>query len=229
MTEGRRIVAVIPARSGSKGVKDKNIRTLAGVPLITHTVRAAMSSSLIARTIVTTDSEKIAAIASANGAEIPFIRPAELSDDDSTTNEVVAHLISELGFKNELLVLLQPTSPLRLAHHIDEAIQKFIAGDYKSLVSICEIEKSPFWQYWIEDDELRPILENKDVSSLRQHQRKAYSPNGAIYIVEAKHFAMMNKFIGVRTGHYVMDKKSSFDIDDLLDFEICEYLMRYKI
>ena len=223
----RQNIAVITARGGSKGLKGKNIKPLSNKPLIAWTIEAALQAESIDRTIVDTDCKKIADIAVNYGAEVPFLRPAKLATDSASTSEVMLHLIDKMGFESEIIVLLQPTSPLRTHLHIDEAYEIFQRGDSETLISITPLDKSPLWSFWIDDHRLRSVFE--DQSSLRrQDLRQAYAPNGAIYIFNVDSFKINKKFILHDSMFYLMKKNESIDIDDLFDFKMAEILMEEK-
>ena len=143
-----KIVGVIPARSGSKGIPNKNIKPLAGRPLIYYTIQAGLESRLLNRLLVSTDSPEIEDIAKGYGAEVPFLRPAELAQDDTPRLPVVQHAARYLekteGYKPDIMVTLQPTSPLRRAEHIDAAIDMLISTKADRVLSVCEAEHSPY-------------------------------------------------------------------------------------
>jgi len=228
-----KILAIIPARGGSKGLKNKNIKCLHGKPLIAWTIEAALRSKYIERVIVTTDDEQIANIAKKYGAEIPFIRPREMAEDDTPGIVPVLHAIDFLekqeGYKSDYVVLLQCTSPLRRTHHIDESIEKIIKGGASSLTSVSELEHPILWnrvidkagllQHYVEYDE----RENYQ----RQDLIKIYRLNGAIYISNTEMLKKEEKFLVGKTLPYIMGKRDSIDIDDEYDFEIAKIWMGY--
>ena len=155
------IIAIIPARGGSKSVHRKNIRLLCGKPLIAYTIHTALSSKYIGRVIVSTEDEEIAEIAKGCGAEIT-IRPSELAQDDTPSLPVFQHVIERLeeveGFSPEIIVILQPTSPLRTVEDIDGAIQILIETCCDSVVSVCKVEHPIHWMFTLEKDRLKPVV-----------------------------------------------------------------------
>ena len=214
-----KILAIIPARGGSKGVPRKNIRTLAGKPLIAWTIEAALSASGLDRVIVSTEDEEIAAISRASGADVPFLRPVELVADDTPTlavlQDVVARLEAEEGYLAEAVMTLQPTSPLRTSQHIDEAISLFQADPKAdSLVSCVQVPHifHPASVMKADGDGyLQPYLDAPQPTR-RQDKETVFARNGAaIYITRS---ACLSRFIfGGNLLAYPMDDASSLDID----------------
>ncbi len=185
MYKNNRILALIPARGGSKGIKNKNIIELNGKPLIWYTIIASLNSKYIDKTIVSTDSKMIATIAQSCGAEIPFIRPAEYATDTSKTVDVVLHAIQELKNSNEIfddLVLLQPTQPLRTAEDIDSAIELFYQKGERGLTSVSQVDDHPILIRTINEEyELESLLKINSTCR-RQDLPRYYRVNGCIYI-----------------------------------------------
>lgn len=218
--------AFIPARSGSKGLKDKNIKLLAGKPLIAYTIEAAIESGKFNKVIVSTDAKRYGEIAKRYGADVVY-RDASLSDDSASTFMVVEDLLAKLNTQMDYFMLLQPTSPLRNCGHILEAIElfesRFENNDF--LVSIKEAEFPSDLVKEVEDD-LSLKHFSSDFGNYRRQQYKYYSPNGAIYIAKPDCYIQQHHFFGSRSTGYVMDKYSSVDIDDGLDFIIAEALFR---
>ena len=224
--ERPKVLAIIPARGGSKGLPGKNIMMLGNKPLIAWTIESALACPNITRTIVTTDCKKIGDISKAYGAEVPFCRPSELATDTATTADVVAHTIESADENFDLIVLLQPTSPFRTAKDIQTAISIYNAERPVSVVSVCEVEKSPYWTYWLDERySLTSIIESNDIHSRRQDLQPAFALNGAIYIVGVNEFLSHKSFVHKDSIGFVMGKKSSVDIDDLLDFKFAELLL----
>ena len=224
-----KVLAIIPARGGSKGLPGKNIRQLGGKPLIAWTIDASINSPKIAKTIVSTDCEKIASISEMFGADVPFMRPPELGTDNATTADVIHHAIDFLEENFDLIVILQPTSPFRCERDITKAIEIFQSTKASSVVSVCEAEKSPFWCFWRDEmGGITPILKDDTQFSRRQELRPAYLLNGAIYVVSVEQFMKDKKFIYDDTISYLMDKESSLDIDVLLDFKLAEFIIGEK-
>lgn len=227
------MLAIIPARSGSKGVPKKNIKELAGAPLISYTIKAAKKSEFITRVIVSTDSEEIADVARKYGAEVPFLRPAELATDDAKAIDVYLYTIERLNLENdeqinEFLVLL-PTSPLRNYMDIDQAIKIFKKKNADSVISVTETEYPPQWIKRISE---KGILEDyiQGMNNLnRQEYEKTYIPNGAIYIFKYNVLKKEYNYYTDKTYPYIMPNIRSIDIDTPLDFMIAEYLIKNNL
>ena len=221
MINNKKVLAFIPARAGSKGIKNKNIIDLAGKPLISYTINAAKKSKYIDKVIVSTDGEKIADVAKKYGADVPFFRPKELAEDTSNVITAIIYTIKELkkiGEEYDILVLLQPTSPFRSEQHIDEALEMLINNNLPSLLSVCETDKNPTLIRTLDKDKMiKPIIES-DIS-LRQQMDKYYILNGAIYINYVKDIKE-NRYLKDNEYGYIMDKYHSLDIDEPIDLEI---------
>lgn len=221
-------IAVIPARSGSKGLKDKNIKELKGKPLMAYSVEAALKSGIYDCIHVSTDSENYAQIARGHGAEVPFLRSSELSSDTATTWDAmrfVLHEYEKLGKNFDMLTVLQPTSPLRSAKDIQKAYELFVEKQAETVIAVCEMEHSPLWSNTLpEDGCLEGFIRVKgDVP--RQGLPQYYRVNGAIYMANVKLILEEGNLYGKNGYAYIMDKKRSMDIDDELDFVMAEFLM----
>lgn len=222
-------VAIIPARSGSKGLKDKNIAILRGKPLIAYSIEAALHTGLFERTIVSTDSEHYAEIAEQYGAEI-MMRGQQLSDDKATTYMVLEDILqNQLEQPIDYFVLLQPTSPLRTATHIKEAISKFESryNDFDFLVSMKESEHAKVLVNPIAEDESLKFFDT-DFSNYRRQGYKDYSPNGAIFIAKPDAYMKQKHFFGARSLAYQMTEEDSVDIDRPLDLALAELILQAK-
>ena len=221
-----KVVGVIPARGGSKGLPNKNILCLGGKPLIAWTIEAALSSKHIDKVIVTTDSPEIASISESYGADIPFVRPANLATDSSQTIDVLKHSILEMGSDYGTTVLLQPTSPFRSSKHIDEAMSLFWNYDRcATLVSVCRPTKSPYLSF-VEDSggSLEPLF-SKRYLGRRQDVPVTYSLNGAIYIMRSEDIMKKDSiFDEGEILKYEMSQFDSIDIDCALDLEYANFL-----
>jgi N-acylneuraminate cytidylyltransferase len=225
MINGKTILAIIPARGGSKGIPRKNIKMLAGKPLIAWTIEEAKKSKYIDRLILSSEDDEIIQVAKEWGCEVPFIRPKELAADDTPGIEPVLHAINTLDEKYDYVCLLQPTSPLRKVADIDECIEKCIHNNAESCVSITEVDKHPFWTYEIDNEEkLKQIFDNKNLNR-RQDMPKTYALNGAIYFSAITNLKNIHKFVDNNTIGFQMEIESSIDIDTILDFEIAEVLV----
>jgi len=228
MYNNKKILAVITARAKSKRLPNKNILDLAGKPLIAWTIDTAKKSKYIDKLIVSTDSEDIKKISEKYGAEVPFLRPDELSNDTADSISVIKHAINFYQGQFNYILLLQPTSPLRTVKDIDNAIE-MLNDDTKAIVSVCKTEHSPLWSNTLPDNLsmknfIRYEIKNKRSQDLPQY----YRLNGAIYIAEIDYFYKNNGFIGNNTKAYIMNQKSSIDIDTELDFKLCEILITRK-
>ncbi len=225
-------IAIIPARSGSKGLPDKNIKLLNGKPLIAYSIEAAIQSNVCDRVHVSTDSAEYANIAIEYGADVPFLRDVDNSRDSSSTWDVVREVLSNYTKRGEsfdLCVLLQPTSPLRTAKDIKEAMNLYLEKSAKSLTSVCEVDHPVQWcfklntlNYSMHDFAMSPF---KNIR--RQELEKHYRENGAIYIVGVKD--IINKFFDFYTDNcvgYLMDREKSIDIDTIQDFIVAEVLIK---
>lgn len=223
------IVAIIPARGGSKGIQRKNMRLLAGKPLILWTIEPALKSKYIAKIVVSTEDEEIADLSITYRAEV-IKRPVELAGDNSATIDVVKHVIEALKEKEnyipEIIVLLQPTSPLRTTEDIDNTIELFEDNDCESVISVCEVKKPLYWNFKIEGGYLEPIFGVQYFKMRRQDIEKTYVPNGAIYISKPRTLYKYKSFYCKRTIPYVMPLERSIDIDEEIDFKLAEFLLR---
>jgi len=223
---GRTVLAIIPARGGSKGVPRKNLRSLAGKPLIAWTIEESAKSAYIDRTILSSDDEEIIAIARQWNCEVPFVRPAKLAEDQVPGEEPVLHAIAAINEKYDYVVLLQPTSPLRLAEDIDACIEKCFSQNAPACVTVTIPDKSPYWMYFMDNEgKLYPVIEEKNVASLRQQLKSVYLLNGAVYVAKIDWFLKNKKFVSDGTVAYLMPKSRSMDIDTEWDLKICQILL----
>lgn len=219
-----KILAIIPARGGSKGVPRKNIRDLAGKPLIAWTIDEAKKSRYIDRLILSSEDDEIIEVAKEYGCEVPFKRPLELAQDDTPGIDPVLHAIEQCpGY--DYVVLLQPTSPLRTVEDIDGCIEKLLVSEADFCVSVSEPDKSPYWMYTLENDKMVSLLPQEGLVLRRQELPKVYSLNGAVYVGEIQQVIIQKGFITDNTIAYSMDNVSSIDIDSELDFTMCEVLI----
>ena len=224
-----KILAIIPARSGSKGLKDKNIKLLQGKPLIAHTIEAACQSNVFDEIIVSTDSKVYADIAIKYGASVPFLRPSNLAQDGSSSKDVITYTVEEMfkrGSSYDCFVLLQPTSPLRNAKHIQDAVSRLINLNANAIVSMSECEHSPDLSMYL-DDTLSLEGAFKGVQNTgRQQLGTYYRLNGAIYCGNVDYYLKHGTFYGERSFAYIMEKKYSIDIDDIYDFKYAETVLQ---
>lgn len=217
-------LGIIPARGGSKGIPRKNIKELNNKPLINYTIDSSLKSDTIDRTIVTTEDEEIADTATATGAEVPFMRPASLAEDETPTEPVVKHALEELTESFSEFVLLQPTSPLRTAEHIDEAVNTYQSTGAKSLLSVYE-DHSYRWGY-TEDGATQ--LNYDGERSRRQDKSSEYIENGAIYITDFEGFVETESFTTGQTELYEMSELDSIDIDEPVDMRLAALLLEER-
>lgn len=229
------MMAIIPARGGSKGILGKNIKELCGKPLIAYTIEAALKAQEIDRVVVTTDSKDIAEVAIQYGAEIPFMRPSYLAEDDSSAVDVYLHAVEFLEKKDGLhvdkFVVLLPTAPLRDAHEIDCAVQTMEKCACTTLISVVEADVPASWYYRMNENR---VIKNAgfDADNMiknRQMNCRYYIPNGAIYILDYQLLKRERTYYTDDTIGYVMAKKKSVDIDTEDDFEYAEYLMKQNM
>ncbi|EID4420536.1 acylneuraminate cytidylyltransferase family protein [Vibrio vulnificus] len=228
-----KILAITPARGGSKRLPGKNIKNLNGKPLIQWTIDAALAVQEIARVMVTTDCDEIAEIAKQAGAEVPFIRPPELATDTSSSTDVIRHALDfyrAQGEEFDFVLLLQPTSPIRSADDIRHAIEQLKAHTADAVVSVCPCDHSPLWANTLPDDRSMADFIRHEVSQLRsQDLPDYYRINGAIYLTKVSRFYQENSlFLSSNIFAYVMDNESSVDIDHELDFLIAETVLKYR-
>jgi CMP-N,N'-diacetyllegionaminic acid synthase len=208
-----RILAIIPARGGSKGLPRKNLLEAGGKPLIAWTIEAAQKSRHISRLILSSDDPEIIATAKQWGCDVPFVRPASLSSDTATAIEVVSHALNELpGY--DYVMLLQPTSPLRTAQDIDNSIMLMQRMNSPSCVGITDTAESPYWMLTqAENGRIKPLVNPDQVPQRRQALPATYLINGAIYIASVEWLIRQSSFIGPDTVGYYMPRDRSVDID----------------
>ena len=226
MYETKRVLAVIPARGGSKGIPHKNITPVNGRPLIQYTIDAARESQYIDYVLVSTDDAEIAETARKCGAQVPFLRPAELASDTAKTIDAVLHAIETLKKAGEIfdsLVLLQPTSPLRTKEDIDKAIETFYKAGRKPVVSVNEVNDHPILIRTIEGGRLKPLLDCGSTVR-RQDMPPFYRVNGSIYINAIEELGPETSF-NDNPVPFVMQRDHSIDIDEPMDLRIAEWAM----
>ncbi len=227
-----RCIAIIPARSGSKGLEDKNIKEFNGKPLMAYTIEAAGKSGLFDVIHVSTDSDKYARIAKEYGADVPFLRSQATAGDEASSWDVVIEVLKEYkkdGREFDLCVLLQPTSPLRDHKEIKKAIKQFVAYEADSLTSVTETEEPVQMCFQLDESlSMEEFARSQYRNSRRQDLDKYYVENGAIYIAKCKNALRDDfDFYGGKCVAYPMDRTKSIDIDDELDFLTAEIIMRH--
>lgn len=233
MLKKKRVLALIPARGGSKRLPRKNILPLNGVPLIAWTIKAAQNSNYIDETIVSTDDDELAEVAKNMGASVPFKRPDHLASDNATSHSVIEHCLEYCKSEGEnfdILVLLQPTSPLRSAVHIDAAIEVYLDKHARSVISVCECDHSPLWSNILPDTCSMDNFLNKELLGIRsQDLPKYFRINGAIYICDIpKYISSGGNFYESESFAYIMDAQSSIDIDTDIDFKLADLIARER-
>lgn len=228
-----KIIAIIPARGGSKGLPGKNIKLLAGKPLIAWTIERAKKSKYIDELIVNTDSKEIARVAKKYGAKVPFLRPKELAQDKSSVYDVIFHTLDwfkKNGSEFEIVILLEPTSPLRKEKDIDNAIKLFLKN-YKqadSLVSVGEIHlENPSITLKMDKKYIKNYM--KTDFSRRQELSKAYFPYGVIYLSKTEALKKYGKFYQKRTLPYLIERWQNYEIDDTYDFICTEAVLKQTL
>ena len=226
-----RVVAIVPARGGSKGIRGKNVAPLGGRPLIAHTIRAAEAARTIDRVVVSTDSDAIARAARAAGAEVPFRRPARLASDSATTEAVVRHALAELsraGEHPDIVVVLQPTSPLRTAADIDSAVRLLRRTRAPSVVTVTRVDHPVEWLFRIDRRRKLTAVVRGSASARRQDTRPAYRLNGAIYAVRRDEFLRTGRLRTAESLAYEMPRERSIDIDEPMDLLMAEAFLRRR-
>ncbi|MBW2554728.1 MAG: acylneuraminate cytidylyltransferase family protein [Deltaproteobacteria bacterium] len=226
----KKTLAVITARGGSKGIPRKNIRTLLDKPLIAYTIQAALQSRTLNKIIVSTDDETIAHVSEQYGAEVPFLRPKHLASDNATSLSVLQHAVRYLEEKEcllaDIIVCLQPTSPLRSAEDIDQAVTLCLSSGADSVVSLCQVECHPYWMKKVVAGNVYPLMEIDDEKySRRQDLPPVYQLNGAIYVTRRKVLLEEKRLLGKHTLPYIMPRERSIDIDTPIDFKIAELIL----
>lgn len=236
MTEKKiKVLGVIPARKDSKRVKNKNIRPLNGEPLLLYTVRASLQSKLLDKIVLSTDSADIAEIGRRNKIEVPFIRPGNISTDESTDREYLAHCVewyvTNRDYHPDFLVILRPTTPFKTAELIDEAIAIISERDVGSVRTVTRVTgvHHPYWMYLKDGDNLgRPFLPG--ISKKKYFQSQTLPPvfrlNGVVDVIKAGNIYTKDSIYGEDIFLHEISEDISFDIDTELDFKICELLMK---
>ena len=224
-----KILAVIPARSGSKGLKDKNIKNLCGLPLCAYTVNAAKESGIFEEIHFSTDSRLYADIAMQYGASVPFLRDAVLASDTASSWDVVKAVIERYkkdGYEFDAVMLLQPTTPLRSAEDICNAVALFKEKNANAVVSVTDPPHSPLWSAPLPPDGNMQIFHERFESlKARQTLEKYYALNGAIYLTGVEHLMSRSDIYEDGCYAYYMPPERSFDIDSQLDFDWCEFYL----
>lgn len=227
-----KIAAIIPARGGSKGISQKNIKLLNGSPLISYSIKEAQNSDYITDIYVSTDDEDIARISKTYGAQVPYLRPEDLSTDSSPTIDSILHMtewiLSNAKVKPHYICVLQCTSPLTIASDINGLIKKLIESNMDGAVSICETEVNPYWTNVFKDDRLEYFIEEGKNITRRQDLPAIYRLNGAIYVVKTEVLLSEKTLEPKNITGYLMTRENSIDIDTMQDFILAELLMKER-
>ena len=222
-------LAIIPARSGSKGLKDKNIKNLCGKPLMAYTIEAAIKSRCFDEIMVSTDSEEYAKIAREYGAKIPFLRSKATATDTASSWDMVKEVLERYRQQKQefdTFCLLQPTSPLRVSEDISAAYKLYREKASFAVVSVCEAEHSPLWCGNLPDNQEFVGFLHPENMKQRQSGKKFYRLNGAIYIVNCDRFKQDCFLYQKGSFAYIMSQNRSVDIDTIIDFELAEIILR---
>jgi CMP-N-acetylneuraminic acid synthetase len=226
----KKILAIIPARSGSKRLPGKNTKLLNGKPMIAYAIQAAKKSRYIDRIVVSTDDVNIANIAQKFGAEVPFIRPSFLALDDVPTLPVLQHAVdfyeNNLDFKPDLIVLVQPTSPFVTELDIDGTIDVMFKTGTKGAFSGVETSQKPEWMYNVTKNIGKKIIKNNETAKKNRNLSRLAIINGAVYVMQRESLRNNNIIDNDSTAVYIMPKDRSIDVDDIFDFEIAEFLFQ---
>ena len=224
------MIAIIPARGGSKGLPGKNIRPLLGKPLIAYAIECARNARSIDRVVVSTDDPKIADIARRFGGEVPFLRPAELATDTAQAVDNYIYTVERLARESDSaidsFVVLLPTTPLRTSDDVDRAVELFLSKNADSVVSYTPESHPIRWHRYLDDDGSFVNIFD-DTLANRQDLRTSYYPNGAVYVFRVS-LIQRRKYYSDRSYAYVMPNSRSVDIDTIEDFEFAEFLMRRR-
>ena len=224
-----KVVAIIPARSGSKGIHLKNIKKLNGNPLIQYTIDVAKKCKMINRIIVSTDSTKIANISKKLGVEVPFLRPKKISGDISSMEEVVTHTINFLKsepYNPDIIIILQPTSPFRSYKEVDNVIRIFSKAKATSLVEVKKTENHPYKSFKKKNEFLLPLKTDFQKFHARQTLPDIFYPTGSVYILWTKTLEKFNSIYGNKILSYEQ-KDDVIDIDTQFDFFVAEMMMKF--
>jgi len=232
MVHGKTVLALVPARGGSKGLVRKNVLPFNGRPLICWTVEQARAAQTVDRVMVSTDDTEIAAAARDCGAEVPFMRPGALAQDATGSVEVIMHALEWLksneSYVPDLIILLQATTPLRTAGDIDECVRLLCEKGTESVVSVTVSEGNPYYNLVECSDCGYVAISKKGAYTRRQEVPAVYRINGAVYGWHTGIVLREKKVLTARSRMYLMPKERSVDIDDAIDFAIAEFLVRRK-
>lgn len=234
MIGGKKVIAIIPARGGSKGLPGKNFKLLCGKPLIVWTIDVALKSKLIDELVVSTDNPEIAAIAREAGAPAPFLRPAELATDQALVVDVVEHALGffsvNRGLQFDYVVLIEPTSPLREDDDIDNMLRKLHASaeGFDSIISVGQVSEHPSLIKKLVGEKIEPFCPGLQATARRQDNEPAFHPYGVAYIAKTKSLMAERTFYTKRCTYYCIKRYQKYEIDDIYDFLAIENVMRHE-
>ena len=234
MIGGKKVLALIPARGGSKGLPGKNIRPMCGKPLIAWSIEKAKLSKYLDTVLVTTDCQEIAGVAKQYGAYVPFLRPAELATDRSSTYDVIRHALDYLrdeeGRTFDYVVLLEPTSPLREDDDIDRMLERLsgMSAEFDSIISIGEVDEHPSIIRRVRGNNLEPFCSELQQTTRRQDNEPAYFPYGVAYIAKTDVLLAENTFYTQRCTFFRIKRYQNYEIDDIYGFLCAESIMKNK-
>lgn len=222
------VLAIIPARAGSKRVPEKNLAVIEGQSLVAIAMREATSSGIFSDIILSSDSERILKEADAFSSVQPQLRPLELSTDEATLVDLTAHIIKNSLKKYEYVALLQPTSPFRMSNHIKEAFKLFKENNYSSLVSVKAVTTNPFHVVVKKEDGVVPLIDAPIFNFRTQMTPEIFCLNGCLYFAKVEHFLKNKSFLGENAGVYLMSEQHSLDIDTPEDLELARKISEHK-
>jgi CMP-N,N'-diacetyllegionaminic acid synthase len=223
------VLGIIPARGGSKGLPGKNLKLLAGIPLIQHSIRAAQGCPMVGKLVVSTEDQSIKQAALQLGVEV-VDRPPEFAQDHSGSQEVVRHALqsADPNHQYSTFVLLQPTSPLRTRNHLSQCLELHFAKKSRCTISVCLEKHPPQRSLVLREGLLQPFLGTESLNVPRQTLEPVYRQNGALYVMDRDLFLSTDKFYVPPVLPYVMDERSSLDIDDADDLELAEWYLSHR-
>ena len=227
MADARGVLAVVPARRGSQGLPLKNLRLLDGVPLLVHSIRAALAARSVDAVVVSTEDDEIAQVAAKHGAAV-VRRPAELATDTAQNNAVVRHVLQSRHLTDRIVVLLQPTSPLRIAEDIDACVAPILSGEARSAMTVTEVDQHPGKTVVIEQGLIEPFTNDADMEARRQTMRDVFRQNGAVYAIGARDFIEHDRFYLRPCRGVVVPAGRSVDIDSEIQLMLAELILQRR-
>lgn len=234
MIDDKSVLAIIPARGGSKGLPGKNIKSMCGKPLIGWSIEKAKKSCYLDVILVSTDDQKIADIAEDYGAYVPFLRPTEFSTDEASTYEVIRHALrylKDVELKEfDLVVLLEPTSPLREDDDVDRMLERLMArfSDFDSIISVGEVAEHPSIMKRLVGDTIAEFSSDLTQQTRRQDNEAAYFPFGVAYIAKTQALLQENTFYTKRSTYFLIKRYQNYEIDDIYQFLCVECVMKHE-